>query len=160
MKRDYRKILRTCSKIMFGVYIIFLIYFLFFAESTGRTFEGRTYHYNLVLFKEIGRFWHHRKTLGVLPVMLNLVGNVVAFLPLGFFLPIMYQKCRSFSYTVFFCFEFSLIVETIQLISKVGSFDVDDLLLNTMGGAIGYLCFITLNYMRRKHHEKKEENQL
>ena len=160
MKRDYRKILRTCSKIMFGVYIIFLIYFLFFAESTGRTFEGRTYHYNLVLFIVIGRFWHHRKTLGVLPVMLNLVGNVVAFLPLGFFLPIMYQKCRSFSYTVFFCFEFSLIVETIQLISKVGSFDVDDLLLNTMGGAIGYLCFITLNYMRRKHHEKKEENQL
>lgn len=145
---------------MFGVYIIFLIYFLFFAESTGRTFEGRTYHYNLVLFKEIGRFWHHRETLGVLAVMLNLVGNVVAFLPLGFFLPIMYRKCRSFFYTVFFCFEFSLIVETIQLVSKVGSFDVDDLLLNTIGGAIGYLCFAILNYMRRKHDEKKKENQL
>lgn len=145
---------------MFGVYIIFLIYFLFFAESTGRTFEGRTYHYNLVLFKEIGRFWHHRETLGVLAVMLNLVGNVVAFLPLGFFLPIMYRKCRSFFYTVFFCFEFSLIVETIQLVSKVGSFDVDDLLLNTIGGAIGYLCFTILNYMRRKHDEKKKENQL
>lgn len=152
--------LRTCSKIMFGVYIIFLIYFLFFAESTGRTFEGRTYHYNLVLFKEIGRFWHHRETLGVLAVMLNLVGNVVAFLPLGFFLPIMYRKCRSLFYTVFFCFEFSLIVETIQLVSKVGSFDVDDLLLNTIGGAIGYLCFTILNYMRRKHDEKKKENQL
>ncbi len=152
--------LRTCSKIMFGVYIIFLIYFLFFAESTGRTFEGRTYHYNLVLFKEIGRFWHHRETLGVLAVMLNLVGNVVAFLPLGFFLPIMYRKCRSLFYTVFFCFEFSLIVETIQLVSKVGSFDVDDLLLNTIGGAIGYLCFAILNYMRRKHDEKKKENQL
>lgn len=152
--------LRTCSKIMFGVYIIFLIYFLFFAESTGRTFEGRTYHYNLVLFKEIGRFWHHRETLGVLAVMLNLVGNVVAFLPLGFFLPIMCRKCRSLFYTVFFCFEFSLIVETIQLVSKVGSFDVDDLLLNTIGGAIGYLCFAILNYMRRKHDEKKEENQL
>lgn len=145
---------------MFGVYIIFLIYFLFFAESTGRTFEGRTYHYNLVLFKEIGRFWHHRETLGVLAVMLNLVGNVVAFLPLGFFLPIMYRKCRSLFYTVFFCFEFSLIVETIQLVSKVGSFDVDDLLLNTIGGAIGYLCFAILNYMRRKHDEKKKENQL
>lgn len=145
---------------MFGVYIIFLIYFLFFAESTGRTFEGRTYHYNLVLFKEIGRFWHHRETLGVLAVMLNLVGNVVAFLPLGFFLPIMCRKCRSLFYTVFFCFEFSLIVETIQLVSKVGSFDVDDLLLNTIGGAIGYLCFAILNYMRRKHDEKKEENQL
>jgi len=42
---------------------------------------------------------------------------------------------------VFFSFEFSLLVETIQLVSKVGSFDVDDLLLNTIGGAIGYLNF-------------------
>lgn len=160
MKQDYRKILRTCSKVMFGVYIICLIYFLFFAESTGRTFEGRTYHYNLVLFKEIGRFWHYRKTLGILPVMLNLVGNVAAFVPFGFFLPIIHRKCHSFLYTVFFSFEFSLIVETLQLASKVGSFDVDDLLLNTIGGAIGYLFFAVLDYIRRKHHEKKEENQL
>lgn len=160
MKQDYRKILRTCSKVMFGVYIIGLIYFLFFAESTGRTFEGRTYHYNLVLFKEIGRFLKYRESLGVMAVMLNLVGNVVAFIPFGFFLPVIKCKCRSFFYMVFFSFEFSLLIETIQLISKVGSFDVDDLLLNTIGGVIGYLIFSALNHIRRKHHEKKEENQL
>lgn len=160
MKQDYRKVLRTCSKIMFGVYIICLTYFLFFAESTGRTFEGRSYHYNLVLFKEIGRFLKYRKSLGTMAVMLNLVGNVAAFVPFGFFLPVINRKCHSFFYMVFFSFEFSLLVETIQLISKVGSFDVDDLLLNTIGGAIGYLIFIVLNHIRRKHHEKKEKNQL
>ena len=105
---------------MFGVYIICLAYFLFFAESTGRTFEGRTYHYNLELFKEIRRFIAHRHTLGTKAVMLNLVGNIVAFLPFGFFLPILYPRCRSFLRTVFFSFECSLIVETIQLVSKVG----------------------------------------
>lgn len=160
MKRDYRKVLRTCSKIMFGVYIICLIYFLFFAESTGRTFEGRTYHYNLVLFKEIKRFLTYRESLGTMAVMLNLVGNVAAFVPFGFFLPVICRKCRSLFYMTFFSFEFSLVVETIQLISKVGSFDVDDLLLNTIGGAIGYLVFLVLNHMRRKHYEKKEKNQL
>ncbi len=152
--------LRTCSKVMFGVYIICLIYFLFFAESTGRTFEGRTYHYNLVLFREIGRFFRYRETIGTTGVMLNLVGNVVAFVPFGFFLPVLSRKCRSFLYMVFFSFEFSLVVEIIQLVSKVGSFDVDDLLLNTIGGAIGYLIFVVLNRIRRKHHEKKEKNQL
>jgi glycopeptide antibiotics resistance protein len=35
----------------------------------------------------------------------------------------------------------SLLVELIQLISKVGSCDVDDILLNTLGGVIGYLLF-------------------
>lgn len=152
--------LRTCSKIMFGVYIIFLIYFLFFAESTGRTFEGRTYHYNLVLFKEIGRFLKYWKQLGIMAVMLNLVGNVAAFVPFGFFLPVISHKCRSLFYMIFFSFEFSLIVETIQLVSKVGSFDVDDMILNTIGGAIGYLIYMVLQRIRRKHHEKKEKNQL
>lgn len=160
MKWNYKEVLRTCSKVMFGVYIICLIYFLFFAESTGRTFEGRTYHYNLVLFKEIGRFIKHRKTLGMTAVMLNLAGNVIAFVPFGFFLPVISRKCRSFLYMIFFSFECSLMVETIQLISKVGSFDVDDLLLNTIGGAVGYLVFTVLNCIRRKHDETKEKRQL
>lgn len=157
MKNEYKKVLRICSRIMFGVYIIGLAYFLFFAESTGRTFEDRTYHYNLDLFREISRFIIHRKTLGFWAVCLNLVGNVVAFLPFGFFLPILHHKCRSFLYTVFFSFEFSLIVETIQLISKVGSFDVDDLLLNSIGGAIGWLIFFWMNRMRRNYETKKKE---
>ncbi len=157
MKKDYRKILRICSKVMFGVYIICLTYFLFFAESTGRTFEGRTYHYNLELFKEIGRFIKYRHVLGTKAVLLNLVGNIVAFFPFGFFMPILHPKCRSFLYTVFFSFEFSLIVETIQLISKVGSFDVDDLLLNTIGGALGCLIFLWMNRIRRTYETKKEK---
>lgn len=137
-----------------------LIYFLFFAESTGRTFAGRTYHYNLVLFKEIGRFIKYRETIGTTGVMLNLLGNIAAFIPFGFFLPVMSRKCRSFLYMIFFSFEFSLLVEIIQLVSKVGSFDVDDLLLNTIGGAMGYLIFVVLNRIRRGYHEKKEKSQL
>ena len=156
VKRDYKRILRICSKIMFGVYIMCLAYFLFFAESAGRTFEGRTYHYNLELFKEIRRFIVHRRTLGFWAVMLNLVGNVVAFFPFGFFLPVLYPKCRSFLYTVFFSFECSLLVETIQLVSKVGSFDVDDMLLNTIGGAIGCLVFFWMDRVRRAYETKEK----
>lgn len=156
MKKDYKTILRICSKIIFGVYIICLTYFLFFAESTGRTFEGRSYHYNLVLFKEINRFIEYRKVLGMKAVMLNLFGNIAAFVPFGFFIPVMYPKCRSFLYTIFFSFEFSLLVETIQLVSKVGSFDVDDLLLNTIGGALGCLAFFCLNGIRRRYDEAKK----
>ncbi len=156
MKKDYKKTLRICSRIMFGVYIICLAYFLFFAESTGRTFEGRTYHYNLELFKEIRRFIVHRHTLGTKAVLLNLVGNIVAFVPFGFFLPILYPRCRNFLYTVFFSFEVSLAVETIQLVSKVGSFDVDDMLLNTIGGAMGCLTFYWMNRVRRNYETKEK----
>ena len=89
--------------------------------------------------------------------MLNLVGNIVAFLPFGFFLPILYPRCRSFLRTVFFSFECSLIVETIQLVSKVGSFDVDDMLLNTVGGALGCLIFHWMNRIRREYETKEKK---
>ena len=116
----------------------------------GRSFVERKYHYNLMLFKEIGRFWEYRQALGFWAVVLNLVGNVIAFIPFGMFLPWLYAKCRRFSLTVLFSFEFSLFVEIIQLVFKVGSFDVDDILLNTLGGILGFLGYRLYVYIRKR----------
>lgn len=156
MNEKHKKILRICSKVIFGVYIILLIYFLFFAESTGRTFEGRSYHYNLVLFKEIKRFIVYRHSLGATAVALNLLGNIAAFIPFGMLLPVFHRRFRSLLYMTLLTLEFSLAVELLQLVTKVGSFDVDDLLLNTIGGMLGYLAFWSLNKIRRMWDEKKK----
>ena len=54
---------------MFVLYILALIYFLFFADRYGQmAFAQREYHYNLVLFTEIRRFWNYREQLGFLAV--------------------------------------------------------------------------------------------
>lgn len=55
-----------------------------------------------------------------------------------------------------YSFELSLLVETIQLVTKVGSFDVDDLLLNTIGGVCGYLVYGSLQKIRRKWNVNKK----
>ena len=107
------------------------------------------YHYNLVPFQEIKRFWHYREQLGVWWVI-NLFGNVVIFLPFGFF-EAMASKQRSFLWIMADGFLLSLLVETFQLISKVGRFDVDDLILNTSGVFIGYLIFLICSVLRRKY---------
>ena len=89
----------------------------------------------------------------------NLLGNVVIFVPFGFFMP-MASRYRSFFSTVFYSFGLSLCVETFQLLTKVGSFDVDDLLLNTIGGLVGYLIFSMCAAVRRRHdHKKKTKNR-
>lgn len=135
-------------------------YFLFFAEIMGRTNLTRTYHYNLVPFLEIKRFIIYRKKLGMTAVVVNLLGNVAAFLPFGFFLPFLSQKNRSFAYVTLISFEFSLLIECIQLVSKVGSFDVDDMILNTLGGSLGYLCFgFARNVEEEKKMRKKKNKQ-
>ena len=118
----------------------------------------REYHYNLVLFKEIKRFWQYREQVGFFAMFTNLFGNVFIFVPFGFFLP-MGSRQRSFFGTAFYSFGLSLCVEVFQFITKVGSFDVDDLLLNTIGGICGYILFVICAAIRRRHAGKKTKNR-
>lgn len=145
-------------RVLFITYLALLVYFLFFAESMGRTLSQEEYSYNLELFKEIRRFYTYRRKLGLVAVTLNLIGNIGAFVPFGFFLPVISRSGRKCFHTVLLSFLFSLVVETTQLIYKVGIFDVDDLLLNTLGGLLGYMFFKLAQVIRtrRKFHAKRK----
>lgn len=141
MGKGQEKNLRTAAAVLFILYLLLLFYLLFFSEEYGRTMGEQDYRYNLHLFKEIKRFWNYRHTLGWKPVCINLLGNIAAFMPFGFFVPLLRKKhCGFFQCTVFSA-AFSLFVETAQLVFKVGAFDVDDIVLNTIGGMAGYLLF-------------------
>jgi len=126
--------------LLFILYLLLLFYLLFFSETYGRTMDSG-YRYNLEPFKEIKRFLGNRDSLGRRNVIINLLGNIVAFAPFGFFLPILCKAGKNIVSCVFLTGLFSLLVESVQLISKVGAFDVDDILLNAMGGLVGFLCY-------------------
>lgn len=152
-KKRSKEIILWGGRVLFFIYLMGLCYFLFFAENYGRTFGQNIYRYNLVPFREISRFWKYRRILGIYS-FLNLAGNVLIFMPAGFFIPILWKKKRSFLFTLCITFEMSLLVEALQLIFRVGSFDVDDLILNTLGGILGYLLLTILQKWR--NHEKKK----
>ena len=148
MKDSTKRKIRFLSVLLFILYVLLLVYFLFFSEEYGRvTAEERVYRYNLVPFVEIRRFWF--------ALITNLFGNVIGFIPYGFILPVIAHKCRNGLFIVASGFSLSLLVETVQLIAKVGCFDVDDLILNTLGAAIGYMLFAVCNYLRRKRYGEK-----
>jgi glycopeptide antibiotics resistance protein len=88
-----------------------------------------------------------------------MIGNVAAFMPFGFFLPIISRRSKKWYNTVMFGFVFSLMLETLQLVFKVGSFDVDDILLNTIGGVLGYIVFVVCNLLRRRNDRKKRKEK-
>lgn len=138
--------------VCFICYMILLIYFLFFSEEYGRDEAYTTYQYNLTFFRELRRYLAYRDQIGNAYFLINVVGNVVAFMPFGFLVPVMYREqrkesthnghyFRSFLFVTALGFFLSLGVETIQLVSKVGCFDVDDLMLNTFGVILGYLIY-------------------
>lgn len=132
---------RAMVWILFLGYLACLSYFLFFSERYGRTDSSNGYRYNLVLFREIKRFYTYRKEVGLEGFLVNMVGNVVAFMPFGFCLPMISLKRRGFFSILFWSFGFSLTIETLQLLYQIGTFDVDDLLLNTIGGVLGYISY-------------------
>lgn len=142
MKTIQKTVIMSVSRVLFILYIILLAYFLFFSERYGRTSSSDEYRYNLVLFKEVKRFIEYRRILGLESFIVNIFGNVLAFAPFGFVLPIISQDNRKLINIALLSFEFSLTIELIQLIFKVGIFDVDDLFMNTLGGILGGICFL------------------
>ena len=149
--------------VVFLIYLLFLVYFLFFSDFFGRGSHLRQdYAYNLVPLKEIRRFIVYRKVVGLESFLLNIVGNIAGFMPFGFFLPVISRRSRRFFNTVLLSFLFSLTIETIQLVFKVGSFDVDDMILNTAGGILGYTMYKIVQHIRvrRKRREKTEKSVL
>ena len=84
---------RKLGFLFFVLYLVLLTYFLFFAEEMGRTPGIRAgYSYNLTPLKEIRRFLTHADVLGWRAVFLNIVGNMAAFMPFGFFLPEIWSR--------------------------------------------------------------------
>lgn len=147
---------RFVSHLLFIIYLFILSYLLFFSEEYGRTDASGAYHYNLVLFREIKRFYKYRSIIGIKAVLINLLGNIAAFIPFGFFLPLLWHKTGRFFLILLMSFGFSFAVESIQLVYKVGTFDVDDLFLNTLGGLAGYLLLQAFLYARKKYRQHRK----
>lgn len=139
-----RKRIRVLGTFLFLLYMAGLIYFLFLSEDFGHGGTGE-YDYNVYPFREIMRFIRYRDLLGWRAVLTNLVGNVAGFVPFGVLVPLMVRSARRGWRTVLLSFGVSALVEVSQLVFHVGCFDVDDMVLNTLGGMLGFLMFRMLS---------------
>ncbi len=140
-KKDNKLAMWVC----FLAYLCLLGYAVFFSAGFGRE-EHADYRYNLTLFQEIGRYYNFGMRTGSWRLFWwNVVGNVCVFVPLGAFLPALFTKCQKLFSVLLLTLELSFVVEVIQLVTKIGSFDVDDLLLNTLGGILGYFVYKVLS---------------
>lgn len=77
--------------------------------------------------------------------IVNLFGNIIMFLPLGFFLPLLWQGLRKWWKTWFLVLFIMTLIEVTQALTLRGTCDVDDLILNLLGAAMGYAIFSIKN---------------
>ncbi|WP_342043718.1 VanZ family protein [Bacillus sp. OTU2372] len=124
-------------------------------EHFNFTYDG--YHWrdnNFVPFKTI-YFYMYLADINLIIRIENLVGNIIGFAPFGFILPLLSKGFQKLSKVTITTFILSLTFETIQLVFEFGSFDVDDLILNTLGGILGYIPFKILQVTTVKSIQNK-----
>ena len=68
----------------------------------------------------------------------NIVGNLLAFMPLGFYLPFFIKKMAELKIFAITVSGLIIAVELMQFILRVGSLDIDDYILNLIGTLIGF----------------------
>ena len=82
--------------------------------------------------------------------MVNLAGNVAVFVPMGVFLPLLWRPMRKLWLFLPAFMALIAAVEGVQYVTALGVCDVDDLILNTAGGLIGWAAFMLARCMHRK----------
>lgn len=111
-----------------------------------RLVTGRVHKTNLIPFKVIWETWHELFENGnVRYFIINFLGNILIFIPFGLLFPFIWRT--SGRRVILFGLATSLFIECAQLFLARGS-DVDDLLLNTLGTAMGFGVFRLLQGLR------------
>ncbi|WP_010532494.1 VanZ family protein [Lentibacillus jeotgali] len=111
---------------------------IFFPERLQGNFSGASH--NFVPFSTIETYLFNFKSYNLMTWFYNTFGNILLFIPMGILLPILIAKRIKFSLSVIPLF--SLTIETLQYFTQLGVFDVDDIILNTLGGYLGFLIFV------------------
>lgn len=85
---------------------------------------------------------------------INIIGNVVVFIPVGILIPLISVRVRSFKAMIILGFTTSLAIEILQFLFVEGRrMDVDDLILNTLGVAIGWCIFKIIKFFIVRNQE-------
>ena len=135
------------NKIMldiFAVYGLILLYVLFF-RRIGVDYPWTYPEYlkamhNFIPFKSV----YELLAASALPASvvfrfaLNFFGNIFLFIPWGVLLPACFERMRFFRRFAILTLVTLIAVETIQILTMLGSFDVEDIMLNMAGACNGY----------------------
>ena len=105
--------------------------------------ERANYDYNIIPFKTIGTFFSKLRHSEINEdiVISNLVGNFIMFMPLSFFIPILFYKKNIGSKVIVSSVCIIICFEILQMVFQAGSFDIDDIILNTAGVVAGHAIY-------------------
>lgn len=156
-----RKIVRKGAVLLFVIYIFLLFLLIVFKYPTGlvssvieRWKAGEELvrlEPQIVPFKTIVLYVKNVQAIYDW-FFKNLACNVIMFIPYGFLIPFFSKisKRKGIKIIISGCI-LSVGIEILQYITAWGQMDIDDVILNTLGIALGYELFLLMKYIYKKH---------
>ncbi|MEK8132764.1 VanZ family protein [Paenibacillus filicis] len=133
-----RTAIRKLVELLGVGYTLLLLYWMF--RGFGRSDLGlERIQFNLIPFRTI---WHYVGSVGPgnwLHPLINIGGNIGVFVPFGLLIPLWLRGCWSYPGFLYIFTAGIVVLEVAQTFLEVGTGDIDDWILNTVGGSIGYV---------------------
>ena len=159
-------IFRATMLSLFVVYIMGMLFLLFFERAFNDTSilynkdAEMSYlhmvHSHMILtpFRSIRHFTGEILDYGLNPfstsfsdshfAFCNLFGNIILFMPIGIFIPYFFPKYQNFFRFAPLMLFITFSIESVQLLTLTGTFDIDDIILNVTGGCMGCILFLMI----------------
>jgi glycopeptide antibiotics resistance protein len=122
----YQGKLRKITIILLALYTVLTLYFLYIGFNRASFLQDSSMRYSLI---PKGIPLHF-------PIRFFELGNFVAFIPFGMFIPLLF-RCNFIRFITIFILSIT-ILEILQMLSRLGAFDIDDIIINTLGAAVGF----------------------
>ena len=125
---------------------LFFIYFLMLVNLTifksGELmldFDTRFYINYIPFVETVKMFTNEFSDIHI--ALYNVIGNILLFIPLGFCIPLFFNKKNKLSKVILYGFIASLTIEVLQIFTPFNTTDIDDIIFNTFGSILGFIIF-------------------
>ena len=147
---------KTLLYTAFAFYILIMLWLLFGQRMSTQASAGTI---NLIPLRTIATYVRELCSPFVRRAVINLFGNILTFVPLGFFLPSVFPKTISLPRCLIAGIGTVIGIECLQFITCLGCMDIDDLILNTLGILLGFGLHRLCVHIKKAHRtECKQEN--
>lgn len=126
----------------------FIFVMTLFRRSIGAEFDFRSKPFEsyYIAFAE-----------GGIEVMLQIIINIVMFIPIGFLLPCCFRMYEKYRYVLITALIASVAIELLQLIFRIGLFETDDVINNVFGTMMGLGIYVMCTRLRRRNNDKQKK---
>ena len=169
VKNKRINIVREVILFIFFVYFLFLLLLTIFKGGRiefSNQFNSFMYRehgllgiINIVPIKETINTFMHSET-GMRNSLRNLIGNILVFMPLGFFIPLLFDKFNNLKKVLKVGCLSSLAIELSQLFVGSNVCDIDDVIYNTLGALAGFICYKTFETIIKKVNLKNKLDKI